>query len=290
MRHAFLIIAHHDFEMLQRLLIQLDDERNDIYIHFDKKIKKLPEVVIRRSRLYILEKRIDVRWGDISQIKSEFVLFEAAYKNGPYAYYHTLSGVDFPLKSQDQIHNFFSIHQGKEFIGFSAGDLHQELGRKVKKYHFFTKYFREKKDIYFWIRKLIRALALRIQYILGVERYKNVEFRKGTSWVSVTHNFVHFFLPHYSEIIKMYRYTFCADEIFLHTLCWNSPFRDKVFDVENEGNGCMRKIGWKDGKLIDWKMKDYEELINSNMLFARKFTSREHRLLSYISDKINGKI
>ena len=35
--HAYMIIAHNQFELLERLIAALDDERNDIYIHIDKK-------------------------------------------------------------------------------------------------------------------------------------------------------------------------------------------------------------------------------------------------------------
>ena len=37
-KHAYLIIAHNNFYILEKLLRLLDDERNDIYIHIDKKV------------------------------------------------------------------------------------------------------------------------------------------------------------------------------------------------------------------------------------------------------------
>ena len=33
MKHAFLIIAHNEYPVLEVLLSMLDDERNDIYLH-----------------------------------------------------------------------------------------------------------------------------------------------------------------------------------------------------------------------------------------------------------------
>ncbi|UVV53809.1 hypothetical protein NXY15_04150 [Bacteroides thetaiotaomicron] len=48
MKHAYLIIAHNEFEILKRLIQALDDERNDIYIHFDRKAESLsglPDIV-----------------------------------------------------------------------------------------------------------------------------------------------------------------------------------------------------------------------------------------------------
>ena len=47
MKHAYLIIAHHEFEVLEKLIQSLDDARNDIYIHFDRKLKSLPTFIIR---------------------------------------------------------------------------------------------------------------------------------------------------------------------------------------------------------------------------------------------------
>lgn len=41
-------------------------------------------------------------------VKAEYALFHEAYYNEYiYDYYHLLSGADMPLKSQNEIHNFF---------------------------------------------------------------------------------------------------------------------------------------------------------------------------------------
>lgn len=39
MRHAFLIIAHNNFNQLKKLIELLDDKDFDIFIHIDKKAK-----------------------------------------------------------------------------------------------------------------------------------------------------------------------------------------------------------------------------------------------------------
>ena len=97
MRHAFLILAHNEFQILRILLSMLDDERNDIYLHIDKKVVlgSLEQDLFRlaKARLFVLEQRLDVRWGDISVVKAELLLLETASMKGPYDYYHLLSGV-----------------------------------------------------------------------------------------------------------------------------------------------------------------------------------------------------
>ena len=41
MKHAYLILAHHEPEVLQLLLTSLDDARNDIFLHIDRRSKRL---------------------------------------------------------------------------------------------------------------------------------------------------------------------------------------------------------------------------------------------------------
>lgn len=99
MKFAYLILAHHNFSQLQLLLDLLDDKRNDIYVHIDKKIKETVVLNTVKSKLYCVEDRVNVAWGDISQIKAEYKLFRMAFNNGPYDYYHLISGDDLPIKS-----------------------------------------------------------------------------------------------------------------------------------------------------------------------------------------------
>lgn len=136
MKHAYLILAHHEFAVLKKLVSALDDERNDIYIHFDKKVAHLPQLITYAAKLYVLEQRIDVRWGHVSILEAELMLFREANTAGPYAYYHLLSGVDFPLCSQKDIHEFFIRHVGKEFIGYSPDtEADRQTEIKIRYYH-----------------------------------------------------------------------------------------------------------------------------------------------------------
>lgn len=55
MKHAYLIIAHNELEVLKRLISALDDERNDIYIHIDQKATfDGSELRVDNSKLYVL--------------------------------------------------------------------------------------------------------------------------------------------------------------------------------------------------------------------------------------------
>lgn len=286
MKHAYLILAHNEFEVLGRLLRAIDDERNDIYIHFDRKIASYPDCRTSHAKLTILTERVDVRWGDISVVKAEYALFEEAYRQGRYRYYHLLSGVDMPLKSQDDIHRFFEENDGKEFIGYYQGDRTAEIERKVRRWHLFPGSFKEINGVVAVAKKVLRAGFIRLQQMVGYDRNVTIEFRKGTQWVSLTVDCVGYLLQHQDEVEHIYSHTFCADEIFVQTLCWNSSFRDHVYDSGDEERGCLRMIGWKDNQIKEWAEKDFEALMESGALFARKFTSRHIGVVEQILNAI----
>lgn len=281
-------MAHHEFALLEKLVMCLDDARNDIYIHVDKKVTPLPQLVTQHAQLHILRDRIDVRWGDVSVVAAEYNLFEAAAAQQHYAYYHLLSGVDLPLKSQDEIHAFFAAYRGQEFIGFQNGNYEKEVDRKVRRVHLYPDRFRAGKGIIAYWYRSVRALGLRLQYLFGIRRHRDIVFKKGTQWVSVTDEFVRYMLPKKDLVLHMYQHTFCSDEIFLQTLCWNSSFRLRVHCPAHEFQGCQRMIGWQHGELIEWTSKDFDCLMTSNLLFARKFSARHSQLVERVVNQVNS--
>lgn len=280
MKHAYMILAHNEWEILKILVSCLDDERNDIYVHFDKKVKEVPELDCKKAGLYILEDRVAVYWGDLSVVEAEYKLLEAAHKNGPYAYYHLLSGVDLPLKSQDYIHRFFNDNYGKEFIGYTLTEITPEVVRKVQRWHLFPEDFKNQN---IW-KRILRALWIMVQEVTGYKRNKNVDFKKGSQWFSITEGLVEHVLEHKEWAMTTFSHTFCSDELVVQTLCWMSPYRENIYNLTDDGKGCVRCIGWEDGQLLDWKIKDFDKLKQSEAMFGRKFNSKDWGFVEKITD------
>ena len=161
-KHAYLIMAHNEFYILEKLIMLLDDSRNDIFLHIDRKIKNFDfdkfKKMVKKSNLYFTE-RVDIVWAASSQIECELVMLTEAIQKGKYDYYHLLSGVDLPLKNQKEIHKFFDQQQNKEFVHFSSlKPITGNLLERVKYYHFFLKNLRNKNKYislyYFHIQNL----------------------------------------------------------------------------------------------------------------------------------------
>ncbi len=66
-RHAYLIMAHNNFGILEQLLRCIDDERNSVFLHIDKKVKNFDferlKNICCKAKLYYTPKRYNVKWG-----------------------------------------------------------------------------------------------------------------------------------------------------------------------------------------------------------------------------------
>lgn len=283
MKHAYLILAHNEPELLSLLVERLDDVRNDIYIHFDCKLSILPDIKTLHAGLYILKDRVDVRWADVSMLEAEYKLFHAVVDSGSqYSHHHLISGVDLPLKNQDYIHSFFAQHQGKEFVGLHQRPMNSHADRALHYWHPFTRSFRGSGCV-FAIKRILRYLVIQTQVLLGIRRNTTIPFHKGGQWVSITRGLIDYLLEQEERAFTIFSRTFGADEYFVPTLIWDTPFMERLFDATDESRGAMRYIGWRaDGQLIDFTPQDLPALQQTEYLFARKFNSRDKVFLQEI--------
>lgn len=279
-RHAYCIIAHNDFYCLKTLVSLLDDERNDIIIIQDKKTPPnfFSNITTKKSRL-IKPKQfqlIDIRWGDKSLVQAELLAFELALNYGKYSFIHLLSGVDLPLKTQDEIHSYFqSLPPNSNLVGLSQGELNRrDLSEKVNYYHVLTRYYKSSNKLIQFTSKFIHFVTLLIQRSLGIKRkWSPLKPFKGSNWVTISSDFAQYLVDNKDFILKRFKGVFCADEIYKQTLIMNSPFRNTLVDTTSDNAGFTRLIDWEKGNPYIWQVHDYLQLIHSDALFARKFSS-----------------
>lgn len=267
MKHAWLIIAHNEFEILQRLVSALDDERCDIFIHIDKKVRDLPDILVSRSQLYFLQNRIDVRWGSFSQIECELALFQAAAQEGPYDYYHVISGVTLPLKPFDEIDAFFQAAAGKSVLTGLCQDIPCQEMLKVRRYNLFLRNYTSGNHLLRNASQFGWRSAIAIQRFLHIEANRGRTFYKASNWLSLTEEAVRYILQEKQVIIKIYRWSFCGDEYFVPSELMASPLKDRIL---NSDIYLKREIA-RD-KAATFHLREYASLAESQFLFARKFS------------------
>lgn len=289
-RHAYCIIAHTDPVMLRVMVAMLDHPLNDIYIHIDRRVDITPFLAVKThwSKVCFLPERLAVEWGNTVQIDTEMLIFEYACNNGPYSYYHMMSGQDLPLKSQEYIHHFMDEeHPHCEFVTVNDEnpDYRKDLEYKTRYYHFFVKSLSDTNHSFshYWHYGL-HGLAIAVQKLLGVRRKYPFELKKSLHFASITHEFLTYLLSKKAFIKKTFAHTLCCDEVFLQSILWNSPFRDHLYTRADGGVGSMRKVVWIKHKAHIWKKDDIDDLLSFPELFALKFTSGDPELLLQIAE------
>lgn len=221
--------------------------------------------------------------GGVSQVQLELKLLEEAHSHEHYDYYHLLSGVDLPLKSQDQIHSFFERNAGKEFVGVAHSFSDSlDIEQKTRYYYFFVRFIRKAS-----LLRKIPNLFLKVQQLLDIRRQYDVSLAKGSNWFSITNALCEHILERKSVILKRFKNTLCADEIFLQTEIVNSHFRDCLYDCEDQFKACMRKIDWIRGHPYVWRDSDIDELLHSDRLFARKFSIEYRGVVNRIKEQVS---
>ena len=285
MKHAYLIVAHDNFEQLNTLLNLLDDERNDIYLHIDKKSAGFsPEMLsgaLSRASLHLV-RRGSITWGGYSQIRTTLLLLKQACKTA-HSYYHLLSGVDLPLKTQSEIHSFFEHNPDREYIAVD-NKLHRDeaLAERVRYFYPFQDIIgRHHSPLYDFLRTLQGKLVA-LQMKLKISRIPAAApyVYKGSNWFSISHEAALYLLSRQKEIRRRFRMSSCGDEFYLQTVFMLSPFAKKLADNN------LRFIDWDRGMPYTFTGEDYELLMNSGMLFARKFSPEHPEIINMIVEQL----
>ena len=294
-KHAYMIIAHNEFDLLETLVRLLDDSRNDLYIHIDAKVPDFDcarfHGLVQHANLQFTPRRLSVTWGHSSQVMTELLLLQTAVAGEdpaqPYAYYHLISGVDLPIKSNDEIHAFFDQNEGKEFVHFSKNEPDPGFATRIRYYHL----FRTKRNGF---TKVLAQIAFRLQVLLRIDRLKGqgLTVQKGTNWFSITGDFAKYIVGQAERVEQLFAYSYCGDEVFVQTMLVNSPFAANLYmpNCNNDQMACARLIDWERGNPYVFRMADYDEIMQSPAMFARKFSMQtDPEIVKAIQAKIEEK-
>lgn len=284
-KHAFLIMAYDRWKQLALLLQLIDDERNDIYLHINANTKNVPfeqlKSCVKKSKIIFVD-RIRVRWGTFDVFQATLNCLECAINNrGSYDYYHLLSGQDLPIRPMSYIHSFFDEHNGQNFINtYPVDQLPHEWRERVSLHNLCVGNFRGSNIGIKIISKIVNKTVLYIERLMKINRVRKYEkngliIAGGATWFSITDDFAKYVIEQKTLIYKVFKdYTWFADEMVLQTLLWSSEYKITLFDptrIVEDGSGSLRFIDWERGKPYTWRSEDFEMLLNSNYLFARKF-------------------
>lgn len=288
MKFAYLIMAHDSLLQLQILLRMLDYSENDIYLHIDKKSNISKEdcvTVVKKARIFFY-KSYSVYWADYSQTKCQLFLLREAIKE-KHDYYHLLSGHDLPIKTHNEICKFFEMNNGKEFIHFENDEYCDKDNCKYN--HYFTSWIKRHPNCF--INKYLEKLEKKS---LATQKKKGIfnNLYCGANWFSITHKLAVEYCFYHKKILKLVKWTLSSDEYCLQTFYRTlsgggySLYAQTLYS--NDYRAVVREIDWVRGKPYVWRSSDFDYLMHSDRMFARKFNWNVDREIILKIEKKNG--
>lgn len=268
-----MIMAHANWEGLRRLVGALDHPDIDIYLHINSRSTSWDESFMdgatAMSKIYFAP-RIAVGYCNYTQVEAQMSLLRTALPQ-EYEYYHLISGADLPLHNPDELLEFFEKNTGKEFVGI-AGVYDTE---RAKRRFYFSNAIRSSSGLKRKILARTAKMLLAAQKILHIDHTRGFkgEIKKGADWWSITHSAATYVVEHEAEFKRYFKYTYCPSELLMQTLLYNSPFRNSIncADDGDEHHSALREIDWLRGQPYVWRTGDFEYLVKSPCMFARKF-------------------
>lgn len=273
MKYIYGIQCHQITNPLRFLLSALCNNPDSIVLlHVDQKADLEPFLneFSHYPQLYFIKDRVNVLWGHFSQIEATLSLLKTA-EAYQYSYFTLLSGDDIPLQDISLFHNYLE-HHPYEFL-----DLDKypdcKLEPRVKYQHgkaFFKKHrsFKEQLSCK-WQRKLFK-LGLRTNELDNLPK-----LYKGSQWFTLSHQAIGYifkYLDNHPAYIELFKTSLCGDELFFHTILFNSELSDRIKAKNNMSESFIRYIDWNSGPDFPRTLNenDFNRMKSSGMFFARK--------------------
>lgn len=289
---AFLVLAHTDPVQVGRLCRALD-YRARIFVHLDAKAdirpflaQPLPESVT------FIKDRVRVSWAAYSQVEATLRMMRAALDSGrDFSHLVMLSGLDYPVKPLEALHDHLNRHRGHEFIRFV------DATRTDYRVYFDHYWFLEANSAL--PRKLDRAIRHGFGRALRplLKKPYPASISKvcwGSAYWALTPEcaaYVLDFAARKTDYVRWARSSFAVDEHFFHTIVGNSEYcaaSDGFFPYQ--GNKTYRMASLH---LVHESMRkiytesDFEELRDSGKFFVRKIMSgQSDRLVERLNAEI----
>lgn len=284
MNHAFLIQAHNYPELLADIVNLMSAPNHYFFIHIDKKatIYMHSSQAIKQLKLnpnvIFIERTINVHWGGMSQFMATFNLMEAVNQfNIKFDFIHLLSGQDYPLKNNTDFDIFFEQHRCYSFFGIA--DNPTQYKNRIELFYLNDLNIESKLKRY--LNSLSEIIQKQINKYIKLRPEFQYTLYKGSNWWSITYEMFEYimnFINKNPQYLKRFKYTNCCDEIFFHTIVFNSPLSKKIIKTN------LRFIDWTPRypkehvpRILDSSY--WTKLENSNAVFCRKLHPKESKKL-----------
>lgn len=314
MKIAYLILAHQYPEQLIRLVLARNTENTLFFIHINKKTDDAiyNQVVRGLSHLpnvHFIERQFIYNFG-FGHTKASLVgIKEIIESKVDFDWLILSTGQDYSIKSHQYIENFFRKNPGKIFLDYMDNDtitdgLWPNRGSDLISYWHLrvwklrlvfpatltltsvNRYCNTEKTWFriwnaLWTAMMIPFSSIRRKFPEGFKPYR------GSSYWCFPRDCVEYiydFMQTNKSFVNFFRYVDGPDEMFFQTLLLSSPLKDRIV------NDNLFFIDWENPNPTRprvFEKCDFERLVNSPKLFARKFdATRDSEILDLLEQKV----
>jgi Core-2/I-Branching enzyme len=281
MRVACIIMAHKEPQQIERFIKRFSLFPYDFYIHIDKKIDLGQfNYLAAIPNVRFVQKRIRVRWASYSFLHAVLQTFKEILGNGvKYDFISVMSGQDYPIKPVASMFQSLENNSGKNFISYDEDDeWWRHAISRISKYHFTNFGFRGRYRIQFFLNALLPSRKFPLPYKLyGGPRAMCMTLSADCA------AYIAHFIESNKKLRRFIRFTWGPDEFVIPTLIMNSAFKSTAI------NDNFYYIDWSKGGVNPKTLTvdDYESLLSSDKMLARKFDIKQDPQIFDMLDK-NG--
>jgi hypothetical protein len=267
MNLAYIISAYKLPDQLTRLVNRLATDTTHFFVHVDRSAddaiySRMVSPMARLGNVHFLD-RHRCPYGGFGHVKATLKGINELFRRRiPFDYAILLTGQDYPLRSNEEIADFFTDHERQSFIDhFPLPFDEWDLGGmdRIDSWH---------------VRLGGQHFRFRGPAKLGVTRRFPLGLRPfgGSAYWCLTRECIDYivrFLQNAPRYSRFFKYVNVPDEIFFQTIVLNSPLRDLVV------NDDLRYIEWRERAIAGGPAVlgrgDFNRIMSSPKLFARKF-------------------
>ncbi len=276
---AYFIMVHQYPNQFKKLFKTIYHPDNHYLIHIDKKSGSKLQLEIQKflselSNVSLLESKT-TNWGGYSLVDAELRGIEKLLSINPdWEFFINLSGQDFPLKSQDYIHDYLNQHAGNDFLKISnQKQVRPETLNRIQNYVVETE--DKVNDV---------GSSLKRSFLSGVTPYI------GNQWMILSRKFCEFIINnHEVDRFKVfYKNTLIADEGFFQTVIMNTSYQhNAVINDDKRAIDWIQLPGEIKLRPRNFTAADAKHLLSSDNLFARKFDETvDTKIMNILSERL----
>jgi hypothetical protein len=271
---VYLILAHTAPEQVARLVRRISTPEDVVLVHVDRRTDLAPfEEAFAALPIppRLTRRRVPVHWAGWGIVQATLIgMRDALRLRRPWTHLVLLSGADYPIRSNDEIHAFYDANVGRSHLSWSDG--HQPPMTDAERAGNHVWYWsgdRERLQTW-WIS--IRGRRWHVERPRRLPRGLRTAYQ-GSAWWSLTPEAVRYclrFLDRRPDVRWYFRFVHMPDENLFQMLLLNSPLRDTLVNED------LRYMNWAGNSPPPITLDDLEPMRASRKLFARKFDPVAH--------------